>query len=121
MAAALAGFYEHTKVAHIEEGLRSGDKLAPFPEEINRRIVSQVADLHFAPTSQSREHLITEGVDSDNIVVTGNTVVDAMRLINNAKFEVENSQLRDIPWQRNIILTTVHRRENFGQPLENIC
>lgn len=121
MVAALAGYYEKTKVAHIEAGLRSGDKWEPFPEEINRRIVSVIADLHFAPTPQSRLNLIDEGISDKNIIVTGNTIVDAMNLINNKQFTLAKSPLADIPWNRKIIVVTVHRRENWGMPLENIC
>jgi len=121
MVASLAGYYEKIKVAHIEAGLRSGDKWEPFPEEINRRFISVIADLHFAPTKQSRLNLIAEGILDDTIIVTGNTVVDAMKLINRLQFTLAESGLRDIPWQRNIILVTVHRRENLGKPLENIC
>lgn len=121
MVSSLAGYYEKTKVAHIEAGLRSGDKWEPFPEEINRRIVSVIADLHFAPTPQSRLNLIDEGVLDMNIVVTGNTIVDAMNLINNKQFSLAKSPLADIHWKRKIILVTVHRRENWGKPLENIC
>ncbi len=97
------------------------DKWQPFPEEINRQIASVVADMHFAPTDTAKDNLLAEGVDPETIHVTGNTVIDALLMAAEMPFELENSPLAGIPWQKRIILVTAHRRENFGEPLENIC
>ncbi|MHA1330662.1 MAG: non-hydrolyzing UDP-N-acetylglucosamine 2-epimerase, partial [Candidatus Hodarchaeales archaeon] len=79
--AALSAYYTHTKIAHVEAGLRTFDKSAPFPEEINRTLISHIADFHFAPTENARANLINEGINSKNIVVTGNTIIDAIKLL----------------------------------------
>lgn len=121
MIASLAGYYQRIKVGHIEAGLRSKNKWEPFPEEGNRRIIDVVADLHFAPTQFAYDNLCKEGVSPQNIVITGNTIVDALHLISKKKFNLEKSALVDIPWGKKIILVTAHRRENLGNPLENIC
>jgi UDP-N-acetylglucosamine 2-epimerase (non-hydrolysing) len=121
MIASLAGYYQRIKVAHIEAGLRSKNKWEPFPEEINRRIIDVVADLHFAPTQLAQENLRKEGIPLQNIVISGNTIVDALQLISRKDFPLEESVLADIPWDKKIILVTAHRRENIGVPLENIC
>ncbi len=120
MAAALLAFYHRVKVGHVEAGLRTGDKWQPFPEEINRCIASVVADLHFAPTAHSRDNLLREGVPSDRILVTGNPVIDALHDITARPYDFETGPLSGIPWDRKVILVTAHRRENFGQPLEDI-
>lgn len=129
MAAAIAAFYARVKVGHVEAGLRSFDKWRPFPEEVNRKIAGVTADLHFAPTEQSRQNLLAEGVPDENILVTGNTVIDALHWVANqpfgqsslahltSDFELENLQSSNIK----LILVTAHRRENFGQPIRNIC
>ncbi len=124
-AAALAAFYLGIKVCHVEAGLRTQNKLAPFPEEINRRITSVIADYHFAPTESARENLLRENIPGDRILVTGNTVVDALLL---ALDQVETYQDPDIELvkrltegDRKIVLVTGHRRENFGDGFENIC
>jgi len=117
-AAALAGFHAGLRVAHIEAGLRTDNKWQPFPEEINRRIVSLLADLHFAPTENARQNLIDEGIAGDRIHVTGNPGIDALKLMLQRPVPPEVSSLLDgVP----VILVTAHRRENFGQPLANIC
>lgn len=122
MAAALAAFYNRVRVGHVEAGLRSYQKWAPYPEEINRRIAGVVADLHFAPTSGARDNLLAEGVDPNMVHVTGNTVIDALKLAAALPFELSRSPLAGIPFDQKEILTiTAHRRENFGKPLENIC
>ena len=125
MAASLAAFYRGIKVGHVEAGLRTGDKRQPFPEEINRRITSVTADLHFAPTEFNRQNLLREGVPDWRIAVTGNTVIDALKEIANteAPQNVQN-WLRE--WGvtgagRRLVLVTAHRRENFGEPIEHIC
>lgn len=120
---ALAAFYKKIKVAHIEAGLRSYDKYAPFPEEINRRLISSLADFHFPPTQKSKESLKNEGFN-ENIFVVGNTVIDA--LLWGKELVEQNSQIYSeffnyINFSKPVILVTGHRRENFGEPFENIC
>ena len=120
MVAALLAYYHRIRVGHVEAGLRTGDKWQPFPEEVNRRIAGTIADLHFAPTPQARENLLREGVSSERVVVTGNTVIDALQTIAARPYEFESGPLAGIPWNRRVILVTAHRRENFGQPLADI-
>lgn len=119
----LAAYYNKVKIGHVEAGLRTGNKYSPFPEEINRRITSVIADLHFAPTQKSKNNLLSEGVREEDIVVTGNTVIDALlwvrRKIQNERKEYK--ELDSIDFTQKIILVTGHRRENFGQDLINIC
>lgn len=125
MAAALLGYYHRVLVGHVEAGLRTGDKWQPFPEEINRRVAGVAADLHFAPTERSRQALLREGVPEEHIVVTGNTVVDALEHIRQQPMPVETAQLLEklgvLAGRRQLALVTAHRRENFGRPLEDIC
>jgi len=116
-AGALAAFYLQVPVAHVEAGLRTDNKAHPFPEEINRRLVGQIADLHFAPTEKARYHLMRDGISEDRIWVTGNTAIDALFLtLENAPKEQgaagDDGQL---------VLVTAHRRENRGVPMERIC
>lgn len=123
MAAAMGAFYRKINVGHVEAGLRTFDKWQPFPEEINRRVISTVADLHFAPTELSRANLLKEGVPDVNIRVTGNTVVDALQTIVNRPAPLVIDRLLSdlqISDNRMLVLVTAHRRENFGQPLEEI-
>jgi UDP-N-acetylglucosamine 2-epimerase (non-hydrolysing) len=121
MVGALAAFYHHIKVGHVEAGLRSFDKYQPFPEEINRKIATSVSDLHFAPTELSKQNLLREGVPEANIIVTGNTVIDALLQVAEKPYDWDSSPLAAIPRDKRIILVTAHRRENFGAPLQNIC
>ena len=121
MAASLLSFYHRLKVGHVEAGLRTEDKFHPFPEEINRRIASVIADLHFAPTVQARRNLRREGIPAKNIVVTGNTIVDTLHLIARKPYDLQKGILKDVPFGRKLILVTAHRRENFGEPLMAIC
>ncbi|MBA4421225.1 MAG: UDP-N-acetylglucosamine 2-epimerase (non-hydrolyzing) [Anaerolinea sp.] len=126
MAATLNAYYRKIKVGHVEAGLRTLDKWQPYPEEINRKVTGCVADLHFAPTPRSRENLIHEGVSEANIVVTGNPVIDAVRWISSQPIPEEITNLLDelgINQLRGnrLVLVTAHRRENFGEPLEQIC
>ncbi len=125
MAAALLGYYQRIRVGHVEAGLRSGDRWQPFPEEVNRRVASVVADLHLAPTRHSRENLLREGVEEWRIVVTGNPVIDALNEIVRRPMPAEARQILEryqIGQQgRQLVLVTAHRRENFGEPLEAIC
>ncbi|MGE5706901.1 MAG: non-hydrolyzing UDP-N-acetylglucosamine 2-epimerase [Bacteroidota bacterium] len=112
MAASLAAFYQKIPVGHVEAGLRTPEKYNPFPEEMNRRITSQIAELHFAPTPAARENLLRDGIEK-GIFVTGNTVIDA--LFQTAK------RLPEQPTEGRTILVTAHRRENWGAPMEAIC
>lgn len=125
MAAALTAFYRQIKVGHVEAGLRTHDKFQPFPEEINRRVAGVVADLHFTPTEHTRANLLREGVEPRTILVTGNTVIDALHSIVQRPAPAEVQALlaqHDIrPGGRELVLVTAHRRENFGKPMENIC
>lgn len=121
MVASLVAYYHRVKVGHIEAGLRTHDKFQPFPEEINRRIASTVADLHFAPTETAQENLIREGIDKRNILVTGNTVIDALLQAVQLKYDFANGPLVEIPFVKRILLVTAHRRENFGEPIRAIC
>ncbi len=92
-----------------------------FLEEINRRVVGVTADLHFAPTKGARENLLRENVQDDHIVVTGNTIIDALHWVVRQPFDLEKGPLKDIPWEKRIVLVTAHRRENFGKPIREIC
>ena len=121
-AAALGAFYRKIRVGHIEAGLRTFDKHHPFPEEINRRLIGQVADFHFAPTSRNEKYLLQENIPADSIFVTGNTVVDALLETVDKNLPIEDPELRSVAESgKRILLMTAHRRENFGEPLEQIC
>jgi UDP-N-acetylglucosamine 2-epimerase (non-hydrolysing) len=124
LAAALAAYYHRIPFAHVEAGLRTHDKYAPFPEELNRRLVGSLADLHFAPTPEAAENLGREGVPAGHIHVTGNTVVDAVLAIS-ARTKVEQVLPdRVLDFSRSVkrlALVTAHRRESFGAPFESIC
>ncbi len=130
-AAGLAAFYQNIKLGHVEAGLRTGNLRAPFPEEANRTLVGRLADFHFAPTESSRQNLLKEGVPDENIIVTGNTVIDALLIVRD---KVVNKPASD--WQqkfgeelyqnitnpkRKLVLITGHRRENFGQGFIDLC
>lgn len=122
-AGALAAFYKKIKVAHIEAGLRSHNKYSPFPEEMNRLLTSRLTDIHLAPTQNAAQNLYDEGI-KDNVFVTGNTVIDALYLgLNIIKKDEStyNQHFEDIDFSKKIILVTCHRRENFGEPFEEIC
>jgi UDP-N-acetylglucosamine 2-epimerase (non-hydrolysing) len=118
-AASLAGFYSGIKVAHVEAGLRTHDKWRPFPEEMNRRIASLIAELHFAPTEGAKKNLLREGVPSNQILVTGNPVIDALHWVASFDNSGTTPELQTNGVKQ--ILVTAHRRENFGAPLRNIC
>lgn len=116
-AGGLAAFYNQVPIGHVEAGLRSYDKYSPFPEEVNRQLVGVLADLHFAPTKNAASHLLSEGKYSESVVVTGNTAIDAM------KYTVDDNykyNIMDKYHDKKFILMTAHRRENIGQPMENI-
>lgn len=124
-AASLSAYYSGVKVCHVEAGLRTFDKWAPFPEEINRQLTGKLADYHFAPTQRAKEHLLSENVDETTILVTGNTVIDALLYSAEKVDSKEQSEFRKLdsliePGKR-LILVTGHRRENFGEGLNNIC
>ncbi len=143
--ASLLAYYHGVKVGHVEAGLRTHDKWQPFPEEINRRVAGVIADLHFAPTEWARKNLLHEGVDEKTILVTGNTVIDALQFVASQPEPEEITRLlaelsvtlpdvgKSSPpptppsvkstssAARNLILVTAHRRESFGQSIENIC
>ena len=118
---ALLAYYRRIKVGHVEAGLRTHDKWQPFPEEINRRIAGVTADLHFAPTDWSKRNLLQENVPDNNIVVTGNPVIDALKFVSEQETPKEISTILETYQGKRIILVTAHRRENFGQPIESIC
>lgn len=121
-AGALAAFYQQVKVGHVEAGLRTFNKYFPFPEEMNRKLTGSLADLHFAPTKGSKNNLLREGIDEKNIYVTGNTVIDAMLHTVEENYVFENDELNKIDFEnKKVIMITAHRRENWGQGIENIC
>lgn len=125
MAAALAAFYAGAKVGHVEAGLRTHNKWSPFPEEMNRSLTGRLTDIHFAPTQQSKENLFAEGVSEDKIIVTGNTVIDALQLgigIVEENLPASVQALKEqLAFDKEFILVTGHRRENFGDGFLNIC
>jgi UDP-N-acetylglucosamine 2-epimerase (non-hydrolysing) len=121
---ALAAFYHRVAVGHVEAGLRTGDKYSPYPEEMNRRLVGSIADLHFAPTAAAAEALRREGVPPDRIFQTGNTVIDALLHVRErirAKAPAVPSEVSAAIDGRSVVLVTGHRRESFGEGFENIC
>lgn len=122
--AALAAFYAQIPVGHVEAGLRTYQKYSPFPEEVNRKLITSLADLHFAPTTRSRDALLAEGVDPSAITVTGNTAIDALlmtlELLDSGRASTDIIQRLNLHGKR-FILVTAHRRESFGKEFENIC
>ncbi|MDC3307425.1 UDP-N-acetylglucosamine 2-epimerase (non-hydrolyzing) [bacterium] len=125
MAASLAAYYAQIPVGHVEAGLRTGDIYSPWPEEMNRRLTTSIAALHFAPTEAARSNLLREGVSEEMIVVTGNTVIDALlSMIDRVRGTAEEVFLRrfeGIDFSQQLVLVTGHRRESFGDGLERIC
>lgn len=127
MASSIAAFYSGAKVCHVEAGLRTFNKRSPFPEEVNRSIAGSVADYHFSPTTTSQQNLLNENVRQENIIVTGNTVIDALQFSSNkvtsdAYSDEEIEQLKTIvDTSKKLVLVTGHRRENHGQGFINIC
>ncbi|MBE0069735.1 non-hydrolyzing UDP-N-acetylglucosamine 2-epimerase, partial [Thermoanaerobacterium thermosaccharolyticum] len=119
---ALSAFYKKIKVGHVEAGLRSHDKWFPYPEEINRKLTGVLADLHFAPTQTAKDNLLREGVCDKDIFVTGNTVIDAMKYTVKDNYVFRDDRLNNIDYEnKRVIVVTAHRRENWGEPIENVC
>jgi UDP-N-acetylglucosamine 2-epimerase (non-hydrolysing) len=121
MAASLVAYYHRTRVGHVEAGLRTDDKWQPYPEEINRRVTDVLTDLYFAPTERNQQNLLREGVPEPAIVVTGNTVIDALLMITRRVSEQSLPPQIGYVNGKRLILVTAHRRESFGGPLANIC
>ncbi|MEJ5376951.1 MAG: UDP-N-acetylglucosamine 2-epimerase (non-hydrolyzing) [bacterium] len=121
LVAALVAYYHRVPFGHVEAGLRTGDRFRPFPEEVNRRIADSLADLLFAPTERARQALLREGCPEDRILVTGNTVIDALLAVAAQPYDWSNGPLAGIPNDLRLILITAHRRESFGSPLREIC
>ncbi|MGF1555757.1 non-hydrolyzing UDP-N-acetylglucosamine 2-epimerase [Paucihalobacter sp.] len=127
MAASIAAFYSGAKVCHVEAGLRTFNKRAPFPEEVNRSVTGSIADYHFSPTETSKNNLLNENISSKNILVTGNTVIDALQYsitkVSSASFQDQETELVKgiLNPKKRLILVTGHRRENHGQGFINIC
>ena len=117
MTASLASFYQMIPVGHVEAGLRTGERYNPFPEETNRRLISVLSTYHFAPTATAADALLAEGIPKTSIFITGNPVIDALLMTAAKKSESDFG----ISPNKKIILVTAHRRENFGEPLKNIC
>ena len=119
-AGALSAYYHQVAVGHVEAGLRTYDKYAPFPEEMNRVLTSGIADMHFCPTAGNRENLIREG-RTENLFVTGNTVIDALKTTVREDYRFSTEELNLLPYgKKKVILVTCHRRENYGEPMKNI-
>lgn len=119
---ALAAFYKKISVGHVEAGLRTFDKYFPFPEEMNRKLTGALSDLHFAPTALNRQNLLNEAIRDEKIYITGNTVIDALKTTVSTTYKFQNEDLAKLNLSnRRIIAVTAHRRENLGEPLENIC
>ena len=122
MSAALAAFYQGVRIGHVEAGLRTFDKRHPYPEEANRKIIDSVADVFFAHSDMARQHLLNEGIATDAIAVTGNTVIDALLDVSLRPFSFAGTPLEKLPFrEKRIVLVTAHRRESFGGPFESLC
>lgn len=120
-AASLAAFYNQISVGHVEAGLRTNNKYSPYPEEMNRRLTGALADLHFAPTPTAKENLLKEGVSPQNIFITGNTVIDALKSTVRQDYKFNHPALDSIDYaSRRVLLVTTHRRENLGEPMRHI-
>lgn len=118
---ALACFYQQIAVGHVEAGLRTGDKYSPFPEEMNRVLTGHIADIHFAPTERNRQNLLRENIADGRIVITGNTVIDALLQVAGKPYEFEDETLKQIDFEhKKVITVTCHRRENLGEYMAHI-
>jgi UDP-N-acetylglucosamine 2-epimerase (non-hydrolysing) len=120
-AASMTAYYRRVRFGHVEAGLRTGDKQRPFPEEINRRIADLVADAHFAPTERARQALVREGCPDANILVTGNTGIDALLDVASRPYDWSAGPLAILPHDRPLVLITAHRRESFGAAFRDLC
>lgn len=121
MAASLAAFYMRIRVGHVEAGLRTWNKMNPYPEEINRQITTRLTDFHFAPTPWAKNNLLGEGIKEETIYVTGNTVIDALLMIVDPTYQFKEAPLNAIDFsKRKVLLLTSHRRENFGKPMADV-
>jgi UDP-N-acetylglucosamine 2-epimerase len=121
LVASLVAFYNRIPFGHVEAGLRTGNLAQPFPEELNRRVADSLSELLFAPTKRSRQALLDEGLPDEKILVTGNTVIDALLRVAQYHYEWSSGPLTGIPIDQQLILITAHRRESFGAPLREIC
>lgn len=120
--ASLAAYYHQIRVGHVEAGLRTYNKYFPFPEEMNRKLTGQIADLHFSPTKSNYNNLIREGISADDIFITGNTVIDALSTTVKEDYTFISPELNQVDFKnKRVIVMTAHRRENLGEPLQNIC
>ena len=120
-AGALSAFYHQISVGHVEAGLRTYDKYSPFPEEMNRKLVTAIADLYFCPTANNRDNLLREAVEEKRIFITGNTVIDALKTTVREDYVFDTPELNSLPYgEKKILLVTCHRRENYGEPMKNI-
>ncbi len=121
LVASLVAFYHGIRFAHVEAGLRTGDLRRPFPEELNRCVADKTATLLFAPTENSRQTLLKEGVGPERIIVTGNTVIDALQQVAGMTFDWSSGPLSRLPRDKRLVLVTAHRRESFGESFREIC
>lgn len=119
-AGALAAFYHKIPVGHVEAGLRTYDNYSPFPEEVNRKLTGQIATLHFAPTQRNYDNLVREN-HTEGLYICGNTVIDAIHMTVQPDFTFRDPQLAALDFSQQLVLVTAHRRENYGEPMENIC
>lgn len=118
---ALAAFYHQVKIGHVEAGLRSGNLYSPYPEEANRMMTGVITDFHFAPTIRSKNNLLREGYDENKIFITGNTSIDALSWVIDKDYKFESEDINNIDFEnKKVVLLTAHRRENIGEPMENI-
>ncbi len=120
-AAAFAAFLGRVPVGHVEAGLRTGDRWQPFPEEMNRVLTTRIADIHFAPTTKSRDQLLAEGIAPSDVVLTGNTVIDALLQTVRPSYQFTSPGLAALDASRRLVRVTTHRRESFGAPLRSTC
>src|SRR5687768_1347039 len=121
LAASLVAYYHNVRFGHVEAGLRTGDKRRPFPEEMNRVLADALSDLYFCPTELSRKTLLSEGYTDSAILVTGNTVIDALLEVSHRPYDWSTGPLREIPRDTRLVLITAHRRESFGEPFRDLC
>lgn len=120
-AGALSAFYHQVPVGHVEAGLRTYDKYSPFPEEMNRKLVTSIADLYFCPTENNKRNLLKEAVEEKGIFITGNTVIDALKTTVRPDYHFSTDELNHLPYgEKKLLIVTCHRRENYGEPMRNI-